>query len=105
MIVTFDKVYLRDYYEKGRCDDKKHRYQPTVIKSYRKSIDLLKMAPSKEDLFPIKSLNFEALKGNKEGMFSVRAGLKYRIEFTLTETIEEPILTICNIIELSNHYE
>ena len=58
-----------------------------------------------EDLYPIKSLHFEALHGNKEGLFSVRAGLQYRIEFTLTETMEEPILTICNIIELSNYYD
>ena len=105
MIVTFKEDYLREYYEEGKSDNKKHRYQPSVIKSYKRSIDYLKAASSKEDLYPIKSLHFEALHGNKEGLFSVRAGLHYRIEFTLTETIEEPILSICNIIELSNHYD
>ena len=105
MIVTFNEEYLREYYEEGKSDNKKHRYQPSVIKSYKRSIDYLKAASSKEDLYPIKSLNFEALHGNKEGLFSVRAGLQYRIEFTLTETVEEPILLICNIIELSNHYD
>lgn len=105
MIVTFEEEYLRDYYEMGWSNDKKHRYQPSVIKSYKRSVDYLKNASSKEDLFPIKSLNFEALRGDKEGRFSVRAGLKYRIEFTLKDTVEEPILTICNIIELSNHYD
>lgn len=105
MIVIFDKEYLREYYETGKSSDKKHRYQPEIIKCYKKSIDFLKAVPKKEDLFPIKSLNFEALHGDKEGLFSVRAGLKYRIEFSLQETAEEPILTICNIIELSNHYK
>lgn len=38
-------------------------------------------------------------------MFSVRVNDKYRIEFTLNETLEEPLLTICNILELSNHYD
>lgn len=38
MIIVFDKKYLRDYYEKGRCDDKKHRYQPTAIKSTGKAL-------------------------------------------------------------------
>lgn len=105
MIITFEEDYLKDYYETGKSDDKKHRYQPSVVKSYKRSIDYLKAASSKEDLYPIKSLHFEALHGSKEGLFSVRAGLQYRIEFTLTETMEESILTICNIIELSNHYD
>lgn len=105
MLVIFNEDYLREYYEEGKSNNKKHRYQPSVIKSYKRSIDYLKAASSKEDLYPIKSLHFEALHGNKKGFFSVRAGLQYRIEFTLTETTEEPILSICNITELSNHYD
>ena len=58
-----------------------------------------------EDLFPFKSLHFEALHGDKEGRFSVKANDQYRVEFTLTETNEEPVATICNIMELSNHYK
>lgn len=38
-------------------------------------------------------------------MFSVRVNDKYRIEFTLNESSEEHLLTICNIVELSNHYD
>lgn len=52
---------------------------------------------------PFKSLNFEALHGDKEGIFSIRANDQYRIEFTLSESTEEPIVTICNIMELSKH--
>ena len=37
-------------------------------------------------------------------MYSIRVNDQYRIEFTLEETLEQPILTICNIVELSNHY-
>lgn len=105
MIITFEEDYLKEYYETGMSDNKKHRYQPSVIKSYKRSIDYLKAASSKEELYPIKSLHFEALHGKKKGLFSVRAGIHYRIEFTLKETLEEPILTICNIMELSNHYD
>lgn len=39
MVVTFEGVYLRDLYEKGICTDKKHRYQPSIIKSYKRGID------------------------------------------------------------------
>ncbi len=62
-------------------------------------------ASSKESLFPINSLRFEALSGDKAGLFSVRVNDKYRIEFTLEESADKPLLTICNIVELSNHYD
>ena len=104
MIVEFEKEYLRDLYVKGKCSDKKHRYQPDVIKRYKKGIDYLKWASRKEDLFRINSLNFESLNGGKAGLCSIRVNDQYRIEFRLSESYEEPIMTICNIVELSNHY-
>ena len=105
MIVEFGKVYLKDLYTKGESNDKKPRYRIDVIKRYKRGIDYLKWASRKEDLFRINSLNFEALKGNKAGLFSIRVNDQYRIEFTMRDTIEEQILTICNIVELSNHYD
>lgn len=38
MIVEFQEDYLRELYEKGTATDKKHRYQPEVIKAYAKCI-------------------------------------------------------------------
>lgn len=105
MIVEFEEEYLRDLYTIGVSNDKKRRYRIDVIKRYKRRIDYLKWASRKEDLFRINSLNFEALKGNKVGRFSIRVNDQYRIEFTMRETTEEPILTICNIVELSNHYD
>lgn len=105
MIVTFEEDYLKDLYTEGSSSDKKHRYQPDIIKRYKRCVDYLKAASRKEDLFLINSLKFEALQGDKDGRFSIRVNDKYRIEFTLSETIEEPILTICNIVKLSNHYK
>lgn len=60
MIVEFEEEYLRDLYNKGNSGDKKHRFQPDVVKPYKKGIDYLKWASKKEDLFRINSLNFEA---------------------------------------------
>lgn len=105
MIVEFGEEYLRDLYTKGECNDKRHRYRIDVIKRYKRGIDYLKWASRKEDLFRINSLKFEALKGSKAGRFSIRVNAQYRIEFTMRETSEEPILTVCNIVELSNHYD
>lgn len=105
MIVTFAEIYLKDLYETGATTDKKHRYQPSIVKRYINCINYLKRAPRKEALLPIKTLHFEALKGDKRGLFSVKVNDQYRVEFTIEENSEIPVLTICNIVELSNHYD
>lgn len=105
MLVTFNEDYLLNLYKKGETGTKKLRFQPQVVRGYQKAVKILIQAHRKEDLFPFKSLHFEALHGDKEGLFSVRANDQYRVEFTLKETEDDPVVTICNIIELSNHYK
>lgn len=105
MEITFDKDYLSEMYYTGRCSDKKHRYQPQIIKKYIRVIDLLKSADVVEDLFRFHTLNYEALKGDKKGNESVRVNDQYRIEFTTKQVVNETIITICNVLELSNHYK
>lgn len=105
MIVTFDKEYLEELYTKGKSNDKKHRFQPEVIKQYKKRIDTLKRAKRVEELFVFNSLNYEVLKGDKDGISSIRVNDKYRIEFTVSNNDAETIVYICNILELSNHYK
>ena len=105
MVVTFNEDYLERLYSKGETGIKKLRFQPQIIRGYQKAVKYLIQAKRKEDLFPFKSLHFEALHGDKEGRYSVKANDQYRVEFTLTETEDEPIVTICNIMELSNHYK
>lgn len=100
MIVVFDKEYLLELYETGKAD-KKHRFQPDIVKRYRKRIDILKAADKVEDLFLISSLNYEVLKGEKAGISSIRVNDQYRIEFIVSSSS----IIICNILELSNHYK
>lgn len=105
MIVTFEKKYLKELFETGRCSDKKHRFQPQIIKNYRKRIEQLQSAPNTETLYQFKSLNFESLKGEKSGSFSIRVNDQYRIEFIINKQTAQPLVTICCIEELTNHYE
>lgn len=105
MIVTFEETYLQELYEKGTTSDKKHRYQPDIVRRYQRCIDYLLDARGTEDLMRINSLNYEMLKGDKQGISSIRVNNKYRVEFTVRETSEEPVITICNILDLSNHYK
>ena len=89
----------------GKSSDKKHRYQPDIVRRYQKAINFLKMSSSIEALWMIRSLNYEVFSGNKAGRSSVRVNDQYRIEFTVEINEEESILTICNVVELSNHYK
>lgn len=105
MFVTFNETYLKDLYEKGTTDDKKHRYQPDIVKRYQRCIAYLIDAENTDELKLVNSLHYEALKGDKKGICSIRVNNKYRVEFTVKEWVEEPIITVCNVIDLSNHYK
>ena len=104
MIVAFEKDYLRKLYETGKSD-KKHRFQPDIVKRYKRGIDYLKQARNIEELFLLPSLHYEVLKGDKAGVSSIRVNDQHRIEFIVEQVSEPIVVTICNIIELSNHYK
>lgn len=105
MEIKFEKKYLEELYLNGKTSDKKHRFQPQIIAKYRKTIDLLESLTVVEDLYRYHSLHYEVLVGDKAGMESVRVNDKYRIEFKTTKVVSEIVVTLCNIIELSNHYK
>lgn len=105
MEIKFDKEYLEELYLNGKSSDKNHRFQPQVIAKYRKTIDLLESLSTVEDLYRYHSLHYEALVGDKAGLESVRVNDQYRIEFKSTKVVSEIVVTLCNIIELSNHYK
>ena len=105
MIVTFEKKYLRDLFEKGKTDEKKYRFQPEIIRRYQRCIKLMIDVPDLISLGKYNGLNLEKLKGDKVGKFSVRVNNQYRIEVDMKEENGETVTTICNITELSNHYK
>ena len=71
MYIEFDKEYLRELFENGHINDRKH----------------------------------QALHGDKEGVSSVRVNRKYRLEFTVSEEMGEQIITVCRLLDISNHYK
>jgi proteic killer suppression protein len=105
MIVVFEKKYLQELYKAGKTVDKKHRFQPEIVRKYQYCIRFLLGASCVEALYSVSALNYEVLKGKKAGISSIRINSQYRIEFTATSSGIEPIVTVCNILELSNHYK
>ncbi|MDR0711597.1 MAG: type II toxin-antitoxin system RelE/ParE family toxin [Prevotellaceae bacterium] len=105
MEIVFEKEYLSELYYNGKTSDKKHRFQPEVIKRYKLRIEALESADCVEDLFRIHALHYEVLEGDKKGVSSIRVTDRYRIEFITHKVKSETVVTVCNILELSNHYK
>lgn len=76
--IRFEKDYLEQLYTVGKAEGKKHRYPNPVILKYKQTVDKIRAANRVEDLFPIKSLNYEKLQGAKRGLESVRVNRQYQ---------------------------
>lgn len=104
MEIIFNEEYLREMYTTGKTD-KKHRFQPQVIRKYIRVIDLMRDTSNVLGLMRYNALNYEKLEGDKAGLSSVRVNDQYRIEFKEHIRDGETVATICNITNLSNHYK
>jgi proteic killer suppression protein len=105
MEVTFKKDYLQEMYQTGKTTDKKYRFQPDIVRKYIRDIDIMMEQPDTLALKKYNGLNYEELKGDKAGLSSVRVNDQYRIEFEEKAIGEQSVVTICSIVELSNHYK
>lgn len=104
MEVIFNEIYLRDLYTEAKSD-KKHRFQPQIIRKYIRIVDLMKSEKNVLGLMKYNSLRYEKLVGDKLGLSSVWVNDQYRIEFEEFVKDGETIASICNITDLSNHYD
>ena len=102
MVIEYEKDYLRELYDDGKCSNKKYRFQKQVVMKYQKRIDTLMAATRIEDLFVFNSLNLEAL---DNGYFSIRIDYHYRLEFKIRTEGTEPVVTICTVTDITNHYQ
>ena len=103
MVIEFDKEYLKELYINSEIENRKHGVQPSIVKKYIQTIDKLRAANSVEELYPIKSINYERPLGNKKELETIRIDNEHRIEFKTKKSLYQQI-TICLIIDISNHY-
>jgi len=80
MIVEFKTVYLAELYETPLDEIKgKHPFGREIIKQYKKKIQILVGLTKIDQLRQFRGLNFEPLKGNREGECSIRLNDQYRL--------------------------
>lgn len=57
-----------------------------VVKAYRKRLQLIRSAVDERDLYTMKSLHFEKLKGKRQHQHSMRLNDQYRLVVELVDT-------------------
>src|SRR5438034_2356459 len=103
MIVEFNNVYLQKIFE-GKHMAGKQKYSQDVILKFKKTILMLMNTESIKELRKFRGLNFEAMKGDLKGYFSVRVDLQYR----LILSIEKDFVVITDVLiieDLASHYQ
>ena len=95
MNITSEDEALIELYTNGKTSDK----------GFKKAVDYMKAARRIEDLFPLKGLNYEALKGKRRGQESVRCNGAWRLIFRSSPIDGSVIITNIELLEISHHYD
>jgi len=103
MIVEFNNAYLEKLFQ-GKQMAGKPRYSQDVVLKFKKTILMLQNTGSIKELRKFRGLNFEALKGNFKGYYSVRVDLHYRLILSV-EHASVVITDVLIIEDLTNHYQ
>jgi proteic killer suppression protein len=103
MIIAFNNPYLQKIFE-GKQVTGKPKYNTDVILKFKKTVLMLQNTDNIKELRKFRGLNFEALKGDYNGYFSVRIDLQYRLILSVEKDLI--ILTdVLIIVDLTNHYK
>lgn len=103
MVIRFNNAYLQKIFE-GKPLGKKPKYAEDVILKFKKTVLMFQHAESIAQLRKLKGLNFEKLKGNLQGYYSVRVNIQYRLILSIEENGSLAISDIILVEELTNHY-
>lgn len=97
--VVFEDVDLRRLAEDASYAPQ--RWGADIIKAYRKKIQVLRAATDERDLFAMRSLRLEQLKGNRAGTSSIRLNDQFRL-IVKFETDDEGRMVI--VIEMVDYH-
>ena len=106
MKVKFKTFELEELYKCGTRPGRKQKFPQQVIKQYKRKVDILIEIDNINKLRQFKSLNFEKLKGNRMGEYSIRLNKQFRLLFEQIKSKEHKIIiNILLLNEISKHYE
>jgi proteic killer suppression protein len=77
------------------------RLGPEIVKAYRRKVQLLQDAVDERDLYALKSLHFEQLKGDRSHQRSIRLNKQWRL---ILELITNPDGKLILIIDIEDYH-
>ena len=104
MLVQFKNSYLEKLFQ-SKAVPGKPKYSSDIVTKFKKTILKLQYADSLREIKSQKGLNFEALKGDYKGYYSVRVDYSYRLILTLDKNARLNITDIITVHDLTNHYQ
>lgn len=76
-------------------------YSQEVVRAFRKRMQQIRAFRDERDFLAVRSLNFEKLKGNREGQHSVRLNLQWRL---ILEIRGDHPCKVIGIIEIVDYH-
>lgn len=70
-----------------------------VVKAFRKRIQFIRAARDERDFYAMRSLNFEKLKGKREGQHSMRLNDQWRLILELVKRNDGKVVVIVEIAD------
>ncbi|MBN8782486.1 MAG: hypothetical protein ABS85_00130 [Sphingobacteriales bacterium SCN 48-20] len=104
MVVYFENPYLEKLFQ-GKAVPGKPKYSSDVVVKFKKTILKLKYADNLRELKSQRGLNFEALKGNYKGFYSVRVDYSYRLILSFDTDGNLAVNDVVLVHDLTNHYQ
>ncbi len=99
MEVTFDDKEL----DRLETDPKFTGGKPlSIIKVYRKRMQIIRAAPDERDFYKLRSLHFEKLEGKRKRQHSMRLNNQYRLILELLK--DNPQGTIIRIVGIEDYH-
>lgn len=94
----FEVSYKDESHEKLERDPEYHGgYSKAIVKAFRKRMWAIRNATDERDLFAMKSVRFERLKGNRKHQHSMRLNDQWRLILELKEEGNTKKIIIINI--------
>ena len=70
-----------------------------VVRAYRKRMQQIRAFRDERDFLTVRSLNFEKLKGNREGQHSIRLNLQWRLILEIRGNHPCKVIRIVEIVD------
>ena len=70
-----------------------------VVRAFRKRMQQIRAFRDERDFMAVRSLNFEKLKGNREGQHSIRLNLQWRLIFKIRGNHPCKVVGILEIVD------